>query len=122
MQAHRIPDRNLKKRCAKAFDQVHRIGIRPVRRPKARHRNGFDALARQAQSVKRLHRNKQRQGRIQPAGNADYRAAAVPETLIQTRRLNHKDLVAAPFPLFPPARHKRRRIDKTCQLHRLPFQ
>ena len=118
MLPYRLLNRNLPESRAKNPSQVHRIFIRPVRRPKAGHRHADDPLPIKSQLVECAYRHEKSKCRIQSSRKPDdrTRTSCMAQPLHQSCCLYIQDLIAPLLPVVFRRRHKRRLFKRACQL------
>ena len=114
-------DVDLAQRGAERRAQLPRVLERAPAGAEAGHGDGQDTGARQLQQVERAHAHQQRQGRVEPAREAerDLREAGVLQPAREAGRLDREDLLAAVVERRRVARYERRRIDRPQQAVRL---
>ena len=113
MLQHRGLDIDLAQRRMQESRQRHRIVVGAVRGAEGRHGHRDDVLAREAQHVEGARDDKQREGRVEAAGDADHGrlTAGVLESLLQSECLDREDLIAAGIALRSATRYERLRVD-----------
>ena len=112
MLQHRGLDIDLPQRRVQKTRQRHRVIVCAVRGTEGRHGHRDDVLAREAQHVEGARDDKQRQGRVEAAGDADHGrlTAGVLESLLEAERLDSENLIAAGIALRRATRYERLRV------------
>ena len=120
VQPHRFPDRHLPEGRAEQLGKLLRVRLRAPRRTEARHRDGKNPLARQAQAVKGAGADEQSQRRVQSAGHAHHHMGSVRarQPRFQPGSLQIENHLTARGQIRFALRNKRRRIDAAMQAER----